>query len=171
MQEKEQIIKEMLAKITKNTNLRQGLQKQAEEAVALLGLETREQMAMFFAQLAVESCAFRFSTELATGEKYEMRKDLGNTKPGDGPRFKGRGFIQVTGRYNYEKVSKALGVDFVNKPWLLAEPEYRFLSAVWFWREHNLKDVTDVVKATKIINGGLNAIKQRTKYYELLLEE
>lgn len=49
-------------------------------------------------------------------KKYDGRKDLGNTQPGDGLRFKGRGFVQITGRLNYAKFSKILGVDMVTNP-------------------------------------------------------
>ena len=68
------------------------------------------------AQLAHESGAFRYAEELADGRAYEGRTDLGNTQPGDGPRFKGRGLIQLTGRANYAAYSKASGVDYVARP-------------------------------------------------------
>jgi putative chitinase len=56
-------------------------------------------------------------------KKYDGRKDLGNTEPGDGLRFKGRGFVQITGRTNYTKFSKILGVDLVKNPLLALELE------------------------------------------------
>src|SRR6187401_2449209 len=73
----------------------------------------------FLAQVGHESGGLFYTEELASGTAYEGRKKLGNTQPGDGVRFKGRGLIQVTGRSNYKNISDALGVDFIKSPTLL----------------------------------------------------
>jgi putative chitinase len=93
---------------------------------------------------------------------YENRKDLNNTQPGDGWRFHGRGFFQYTGRYNYEKYGRALGVDLVGNPDMAAEPEMAAELAVAYWlhrvpvsKRENLRE------AALIINGGENGMEAR----------
>ena len=90
------------------------------------------------------------------------KKNLGNTEPGDGWKFRGRGFIQITGRESYERAGKALGLDLVNNPDLAAQPENAAKIAVWYWdtRVHGAAK-EDVTLATRAINGGLNGINDR----------
>ena len=71
-----------------------------------------------------ESDRFRTMEEYASGAAYEGRKTLGNTQPGDGKRFKGRGFVQITGRRNYTDWAKRLGVDLVGNPALAARLDH-----------------------------------------------
>lgn len=123
------------------------------------GITTLLRMASFLAQLGHESCDLRHFEELATGERYEGRKDLGNTQPGDGKRFKGRGPIQLTGRANYRKAGEAIGVDLEASPERAAEPEIGFKTAVWYWNSRNLNrlaDLRDFDGITRAINGGFN---------------
>lgn len=130
-------------------------------------VNTTLRMAHFLAQIAHESGELLYKKELASGMKYEGRKDLGNTQKGDGPRYKGRGLIQVTGRYNYGLISKDLDVDFVNKPELLEEDEWAVASAFWYWNRNKLNnyaDRDDVVTVTKRINGGTNHLQERIEY-------
>jgi hypothetical protein len=70
-----------------------------------------------------ETGRFRYMEEIASGAAYEGRKDLGNTKAGDGKRFKGRGFVQLTGRANYQRTGDRLGVDLIETPDLACDPE------------------------------------------------
>lgn len=118
----------------------------------------------FLAQIGHESGQLIYTKELASGKAYEGRKDLGNTQPGDGVKFKGRGLIQLTGRFNYQELSKDFGVDFVNNPELLETPEWASRSAGWFWDKKNLNlisDTGDFEKVTRTINGGLNGLADR----------
>lgn len=132
-------------------------------------VNTTLRMAHFLAQIAHESGELLYKRELASGMKYEGRKDLGNTTKGDGPRYKGRGLIQVTGRNNYTLISNDLGVDFVSNPELLEQDEYAVASAFWFWNRNRLNtyaDNDDVLTITKRINGGTNHLQERKDYLE-----
>lgn len=125
--------------------------------------------AAFLAQLAHESAELRFMEEIASGAAYEGRKDLGNTQPGDGKRYKGRGPIQLTGRANYQKFGDLLGLDLVNNPTIAATPEVGFRVAGLFWKSHGLNELADqqqFEKITRRINGGLNGQADRVMYYE-----
>jgi predicted chitinase len=125
----------------------------------------------FLAQLAHESCELRYFEELASGEAYEGRVALGNLQPGDGPRFKGRGPIQLTGRSNYRAAGKALGLDLEGHPEQAATPAVGFRVAVWYWTARCLNTLADLgtdeafAAITKVINGGYNGQTQRATYY------
>lgn len=137
-------------------------------AMAEANINTPQQQAMFIAQLAHESGGFQFMEELASGAAYEGRADLGNTQPGDGVRFKGRGYIQVTGRHNYEQAGRALGLDLVNNPQLAAQPENAARIAAWYWNSRNINEAAnsgDFVQVTRLINGGTNGLADRQAYY------
>ena len=124
--------------------------------------------AAFIAQIAHESGELRYVEEIASGIAYEHRKDLGNTQPGDGMKYKGRGLIQITGRNNYLECGKALGVDLVTQPELLETNDLACRSAAWFWASHGLNDLADkgdFERITKRINGGYNGLKERQAYY------
>lgn len=127
----------------------------------------------FLAQVAHESGGFVYTRELwgptPAQERYEGRADLGNTIPGDGRRFMGRGLIQITGRANYAAVSVALGVDFLNNPVLLEEPIHAARSAGWFWKSRGLSELADKGDfrgITRRINGGYNGLQDRLAYLE-----
>ena len=124
--------------------------------------------AAFIAQIAHESGELRYVEEIASGIAYEYRKDLGNTQPGDGMKYKGRGLIQITGRNNYLECGKALGVDLVTQPELLETNDLACRSAAWFWASHGLNDLADkgdFERITKRINGGLNGYQERLVYH------
>ncbi|MES2489414.1 MAG: DUF6531 domain-containing protein [Pseudomonadota bacterium] len=126
----------------------------------------------FLAQIAHESGQFRYMEEIASGAAYEGRADLGNVQPGDGVRYKGRGFIQITGRANYSLASAALGFDFVSQPQMLATPDFAAQAAGWFWQSRGLNSVADVadyrsfIRTTKVINGGYTGIEDRVNHWE-----
>jgi putative chitinase len=142
------------------------------EAMVEADICTPLRQAAFLAQLAHESGELRYMEELASGEAYEGRKDLGNTQPGDGPRYKGRGPIQLTGRNNYRRAGQALGVALEEHPELAAHLHTAFRVAGWYWQSHGLNAFADVGamhRITRLINGGLNGISYRLAYYERAL--
>ncbi len=126
--------------------------------------------AHFIAQIGHESGALRFTEELASGDAYENRSDLGNIYPGDGRKFKGRGLIQLTGRANYERYGLVKGRNFTdgNNPEVIAtDPQLAVDVACWFWKTHGLNELADkddVRAVTQRINGGLNGISDRQDY-------
>jgi putative chitinase len=142
-------------------------------------INTPLRVAHFMAQLHHESGGFNYLKELGNNayfKKYEGRKDLGNIFAGDGLKYKGRGFIQITGRANYTELSKDLKIDFVNNPELLEQEANAIISALWFWNKKKLNTFADednLSTITKRINGGFNGIEDRKKllanYKSLLL--
>jgi putative chitinase len=129
-------------------------------------INTPLRQAHFLAQVAHESGEFNYVEEIASGAAYEGRSDLGNTQPGDGVRFKGRGLIQITGRFNYQDIGKAIGIDLISNPTRLADDDLAARSAGWFWNRERLNpiaDKDDVRLITRIINGGFNGLDDRVK--------
>lgn len=97
--------------------------------------------------------------EFATGDAYEGRLDLGNTEPGDGRRYRGRGFIQITGRANYRAYGKRVGVDIEMNPVLALQPTTSAEIAVLYFMDKKIPEaarVSDWKRVRKLVNGGLN---------------
>lgn len=137
-------------------------------AMAEAQINTPQRQAAFLAQIAHESSELKFFEELASGKEYEGRRDLGNTHPGDGERYKGRGPIQLTGRANYREAGAALGLELENNPRKAAEPPVGFRTAGWFWNKKDLNryaDAGNFREITRRINGGYNGMPSREKYY------
>lgn len=140
-------------------------------------INTRLRQASFLAQIGHESGSLVYVKELgglSYFAKYDGRKDLGNTQPGDGAKFCGRGLIQVTGRANYRTASQVLFGDerLLFSPELLEKPEWAAKSAVWFWTTRNLNELADADRftdLTKKINGGTNGLEDRKARYRLAL--
>lgn len=135
-----------------------------DETLQKYGITTPLRISHFLAQVAHESGGFRYREEIASGEAYEGRDDLGNIEVGDGVRFKGRGYIQLTGRANYTSYGMS------DNPHDVAKDPYAIDVAGWFWKRRGLNalaDTDDLEKITKKINGGLNGIKDRRKYLRL----
>ena len=141
------------------------------------GITDPTELAMFMAQMGHESGSFRYATEMASGEAYNpgtsVGKNLGNTQPGDGPRFKGRGYIQLTGRWNYGHFGKKVGVDLISNPELAASPDIAAAIAVQFYKDRVDRVAArrgDVAGATKGINPRLNGLKDRERRFKLYME-
>ncbi|UYZ64378.1 glycoside hydrolase family 19 protein [Hymenobacter weizhouensis] len=143
------------------------------EAMRKYKINTRLRQAHFLAQVAHESDHFNTAREYADGSKYEGRLDLGNTEPGDGKRFRGRGLIQLTGRDVYKKYGAYLGKNFIDgtNMFQVEQEPYASDSAGWFWLIYKKsKDINgradrdDVIAVTRAVNGGRNGLTERIKY-------
>lgn len=133
-------------------------------AMLEFGITTPARQASFLSQVGHESGQLRYVRELASGQAYEGRADLGNVRPGDGVRFRGRGLLQVTGRTNYGACGKALGLDLLTQPDLLEQTVNACRSAGWFWQTkglNSLADSGDQERVTRRINGGVNGLAER----------
>lgn len=151
-------------------------------ALRLAGCTTVKRAAMFCAQLGEESISLTAATELASGAEYEGLAELGNTHPGDGVRFKGRGFIQITGRFNYGKLSRwahskglvPSATYFIDHPGQLATDKYVWLGPIWYWTVarpmNRFADAENVKGATLAINGGLNGFDERKNRWHICLK-
>ena len=165
-----------------------------EAAIQTADLTTPARLAAFIAQCGHESGGFKFleenlnykpetlcrvwpshfneenchefsgNPEAIANTAYAGRMGNGDAETGDGWRYRGRGFLQLTGKANYEHVSSDLGFDFVSEPDAVATPEGAALTAAWFWKKHNLNhyvDNNDFTQMTKIINGGTIGLEDR----------
>jgi len=136
------------------------------------GIDTPLRIAHFLAQTGHESGDLLYTEELASGQAYEGRTDLGNTQPGDGPKFKGRGLIQLTGRANYVAYGQSIGQDLtVDGNWakVSTDPNLAIDVACWFWTKHNLNALADndqLNPITERVNGGLNGLPDRADHLE-----
>jgi putative chitinase len=146
------------------------------EVMARYYIDTVTRKKHFLAQILHESGHLRWREELASGSAYEGRRDLGNTRPGDGRRFKGRGLIQLTGRANYMRYSAsripiARGFDVKRFPSLVAtDDELCCDVSGWYWLNNGLNGLADSPQLseddtcraiTKRINGGYNGLAER----------
>ena len=150
------------------------------QAMIAANITTPRRAAMWCAQIGHESVGLRYMEEIASGHAYNGRADLGNVHPGDGPRYKGRGPIQLTGRNNYRaftRWARAAGhtdIDFEAEPHRLSEPRWGFLAATYYWtvsrpQINAMADAGDLVGVTRAINGGTNGIEDRRARYQRCL--
>lgn len=140
--------------------------------LALLGydIDNPLRISAFLSQVGHESARLRHVREIWDPdtchwqETYEGREDLGNVFPGDGFKFRGRGLIQITGRYNYQRCGVALSLPLVEQPELLERPLYAAACSGWYWQDRGLNELADkgdFETITRRINGGLNGYKDR----------
>lgn len=147
------------------------------EVMTRYQINTPLRIAHFLAQLGHESGSLNHLEELwvptAAQRTYEGRRDLGNTQPGDGRKFKGHGPIQITGRANTTAFAQSIGrPEIIDNPRLLVDPALGSLAAGWFWNEGNstgrslnpLADRDDLRGITRIVNGGQNGLADRAEY-------
>jgi predicted chitinase len=128
------------------------------QSMAHASIDNEARKAAYLAHLAHETDHFRTFEEYASGWAYEGRLDLGNTRPGDGARYKGRGAIQLTGRTNYQEIGRRLGVDLEKHPELVETPEYAFLVSAEYWKRHDLNRLAD--------RGDFEGITDVINYYD-----
>lgn len=165
------ITKEMLRKLapTANDGIITHLAQHLDEQLAKYDIDSYLRVCHFLAQAAHESAGFRTLEEFASGAAYEGRADLGNVRPGDGKRYKGRGIFQLTGRANYRVMGQKLGVDLENRPELASDPMISIKTACEYWNSRKLSiyaDLDDVRTVTKRINGGYNGFEDRKLYLQ-----
>ena len=97
--------------------------------------------------------------------------ELGNTQPGDGFRYRGNGVLQTTGRGNHRAMGEACGLDFEGDPDLVTVPEHALKPALQEWTNGNLNRAADrdeIVKITRVINGGENGLPERRAFFRKL---
>ena len=142
------------------------------------GLNTLQRKAMFLAQCLHESGCLKYTKEIwgptKWQVKYEGHTGLGNTQPGDGKKYLGRGIIQLTGRANYAKFAEWVKMpEIMDNPSLIEQPGVALLSAIWFWETNNLNkyaDAGDIEGCTKRVNGPkMLGLDERKHYYEKAL--
>jgi len=144
------------------------------------GITDPIELAAFLAQTSVETGGFRHMREIGNKSRIERMYDpkfnqkgakiLGNTKPGDGWRYRGRGFIQLTGRDNYTRASRDLGIDLVKDPDLVArDPEVAARTSVWYWKTHvrnQVRDFRNTAAVTRAVQGGSSALDRREREFQ-----
>lgn len=159
------------------------------------GINTNERIIAFLSQLGHESGGLLYTEEIASGDAYDTRTDLGNTPAvdGDGRKYKGRGLIQITGKSNYQAFKDKFGIDVIKNPSLLggklattSTPEQlknSLIASIWFWNRENLNALADkfdlskpineknnldtITRITKVINGGTNGLSDRINKFEI----
>lgn len=170
----EEIVTESQLKQIGWTNLGTKMMKDLNDCLNIYDITKLQRIRHFISQCSHESACGLYTKEIASGKHYEGRKDLGNVNHGDGPKYKGAGYLQLTGRNNYQAFSNAIndnrvmeGVDYVaeNYPWS---------SAGFWWDNNNMNTLCDngttVQEITKKVNGGYNGLKERQRYYDKCVE-
>jgi predicted chitinase len=185
----------IVAKADDKSNFKKGVERLAKDAVpkssvtgsphekfltkaAIAAGIKGEELAQFLAQTAHESHNFKSMVEYGGSldfRKYDPKyapkkaKQLGNKKVGDGAKYKGRGYIQLTGRYNYKRAGEALGLPLEQKPELVEKPEVAAQVAIWFWQNRvqpRVDDFGNTPAATKPINSGLKGLQDRKDKFQ-----
>jgi putative chitinase len=185
-----------------DTKIPKSVIDQIPQVMDKFGINTQNRLAHFLAQCAHESGNFKFTSENlnysakgltgvfkkyfpteAVAKQYERKPDaiadkvyggrMGNTGPHDGSLYKGRGFIQLTGKTNYAAFDKVVDDDIMANPNLVAT-KYPLLSAAWFWNSRNLNALADkgatdtvVTEITKKVNGGTHGLADRISKFKL----
>jgi predicted chitinase len=164
--------------VTTGLSMQSGPEHALQRAALASGIRGVE-LAQFMAQVRHESADFSRMKEIGGRQYFAQHYDpkfapqkariLGNTHHGDGERYHGRGFIQITGRSNYAMASDAIGIDLVNHPELAAKPEIAAKIAVWYWKTRvkpNVHNFNDTAAVTKFINPALRGLKDRLQHFK-----
>ena len=144
-----------------------------DECLKRFDIITLPRVRHFLSQIAHESAGLRFMVEIHNGSNYEGRKDLGNTRPGDGKRFRGVDALQMTGRANYQSFANYIGDQRVMEGWRYVSEKYLFLPSGFWWENNKMNELCDrgatVEQVTRRVNGGTNGLAERKRYYERAL--
>lgn len=152
-------------------------------------INNTKRLVHYLAQVMHESACLRYTTEIASGAAYDTGAKaiaLGNTpeKDGDGQKYKGRGYIQLTGRANYKAFSESdlCMEDVLKNPEKVADFPLNQMASMWFWQTKGLNTLADlddggkvgediVRQITQKVNGGQNGIAERLLYYRRFKKE
>lgn len=138
-----------------------------EAALLSLGVSSRLAIIGALATIRVECPPFAPRSEQYNGDpqeyfrRYDGRRDLGNTEPGDGFRFRGRGYVQITGRYNYGHYSKLIGVDLLAEPDAALNPHNAAAIFAHFYAARHVAEAAereDWPEVRRLVNGGNNGL-------------
>lgn len=113
-----------------------------------------------------DSLLFARKPEKIANRVYANRMGNGDEKSGDGWKYRGRGFIQITGKINYFQLANDTDLDCLKNPDLLLQEANAMISALWFWNKaglNKLADKNDIKGITRKINGGYNGLEHRTE--------
>ncbi len=137
-------------------------------------ITTPQRIRHFLSQTAHESGGGRYKKELASGAAYEFREDLGNDEVGDGQKHKGAGYLQITGKYNYLRLSQYLGDPRVMEGVDYVAENLPFTSAGFWWMDNEMNELidngADVLAVTRRVNGGTNGLADRERYFQICLK-
>lgn len=143
---------------------------------------TGAELIQLLAQAQHETANFTRTEEIGNRKYFKQydpkfnpqkAKVLGNIKPGDGERYKGRGFLQITGRWNYREAGKALGLPLEAQPELLNRPDVAAKVSIWYWNtivKPGINNFRDVRNVTKKINPGLSGLSDRIQKFQELMK-
>ena len=148
--------------------------EELNECLHRFDITTPERIRHFLSQLSHESGAGRYTKELSDGRYLEGRTDIGNTQPGDGPKYKGAGYIQLTGRANYRMLATYVNDERVMEGVNYVASTYPFTSAGVWWEMNYMNDLidsgADVRQVTRRVNGGYRGLSDRKYYYDRCLQ-
>lgn len=147
--------------------------KKLDECLKQFDIITVQRVRHFLSQIAHESAGLRFLVEIHDGSSYEGRRDLGNTRPGDGKKFRGVDALQMTGRANYQLFANYIGDQRIMEGWQYVNERYLFLPSGFWWENNKMNELCDrgatVEQVTRRVNGGTNGLAERKRYYERAL--
>ena len=112
--------------------------------------------------------------EMIANRVYANRMKNGDEASGDGFRFRGRGYLQLTGRYNYNRAGEALGLNLVEMPDLAERPYIAAQIAIWYWNTRvraNASDPSDTTQATRFIQGRRGGLESRQQYFDRYMNQ
>lgn len=151
-----------------------GQMQDLNECLLRFEINTPQRLTHFLAQIAHESGGLRWLKELADGRAYENRADLGNNQSGDGPKYKGAGAIQLTGRSNYQAFARFMKDPAIMRGCDYVAENYPFTSAGFWWHNNNMNALCDrgatVEQVTLRVNGGFNGLQDRIYYYNRAIQ-